>query len=78
MNLACQFDRCKLPIRAKRRISSMGAIVLTKGDSKVDAKKLKRYVSDIVEFDEEDSNWLNMRMINRDKMSSKFLQEIIE
>ena len=78
MNLACQFDRCKLPIRAKRRISSMGTIVLTKGDSKVDAKKLKRYVSDIVEFDEEDSNWLNMRMINRDKMSSKFLQEIIE
>lgn len=78
MNLACQFDRCKLPIRAKRRISSMGAIVLTKGDSKVDAKKLKRYVSDIVEFDEEDSNWLNMRMINRDKMSSKLLQEIIE
>lgn len=78
MNLACQFDRFKLPIRAKRRISSMGAIVLTKGDSKVDAKKLKRYVSDIVEFDEEDSNWLNMRMINRDKMSSKFLQEIIE
>ena len=78
MNLACQFDRCKLPIRAKRRISSMGTIVLTKGDSKVDAKKLKRYVSDIVEFDEEDSNWLNMKMVNRDKMSSKFLQEIIE
>ena len=78
MNLACQFDRCKLPIRAKRRISSMGTIVLTKGDSKVDAKKLKRYVSDIVEFDEEDSNWLNMRMVNRDKMSNKFLQEIIE
>ena len=78
MNLACQFDRCKLPIRAKRRISSMGTIVLTKGDSKVDAKKLKRYVSDIVEFDEEDSNWLNMKMVSRDKMSSKFLQEIIE
>lgn len=78
MNLACQFDRCKLPIRAKRRISSIGTIVLTKGDSKVDAKKLKRYVSDIVEFDEEDSNWLNMKMVNRDKMSSKFLQEIIE
>lgn len=78
MNLACQFDRCKLPIRAKRRISSMGTIVLTKGDSKVDAKKLKRYVFDIVEFDEEDSNWLNMKMVNRDKMSSKFLQEIIE
>lgn len=78
MNLACQFDRCKLPIRAKRRISSKGTIVLTKGDSKVDAKKLKRYVSDIVEFDEEDSNWLNMKMVNRDKMSSKFLQEIIE
>ena len=78
MNLACQFDRCKLPIRAKRRISSMGTIVLTKGDSKVDAKKLKRYVSDIVEFDEEDSNWLNIKMVNRDKMSSKFLQEIIE
>lgn len=78
MNLACQFDRCKLPIRAKRRISSMGTIVLTKGDSKVDAKKLKRYVSDIIEFDEEDSNWLNMKMVNRDKMSSKFLQEIIE
>ena len=78
MNLACQFDRCKLPIRAKRRISSMGTIVLTRGDSKVDAKKLKRYVSDIVEFDEEDSNWLNMKMVNRDKMSSKFLQEIIE
>ena len=78
MNLACHFDRCKLPIRAKRRISSMGTIVLTKGYSKVDAKKLKRYVSDIVEFDEEDSNWLNMKMVNRDKMSSKFLQEIIE
>ena len=78
MNLACQFDRCKLPIRAKRRISSMCTIVLTKGDSKVDAKKLKRYVSDIVEFDEEDSNWLNMKMVSRDKMSSKFLQEIIE
>lgn len=78
MNLACCFDRCKLPVRYKRKISSTGILMLTKGDNKVDIKKLKRYVSDIVEFDEEDANWLNMRTIVRDKMSSKFLQEIID
>lgn len=78
MNLACCFDECKLPVRYKRKISSTGVLMLSRGDAKVDVKKLKRYVSDIVDFDEEDSNWLNMRTMLRDKMSSKFLQELID
>lgn len=77
MNLACRFDTCTLAVRYKRKISSTGILMLTKGDTKVDTKKLKTYVSDIVDFDEEDSNWLNMRTLDRVKVDTKFLQTIL-
>lgn len=80
MNLCCEFQSSPLRDKYKRTIVSRGTLALTKCDGKKFSEKdLKKYVSQIVEFEEDDADWTSMKSIKREKnISDKFLEEILE
>lgn len=80
MNLCCEFQSSTLRDKYKRIITSRGTLVHTKCEGKKFSEKdLRSYVSGIVEFEENDANWLSMKSIRRGtNIDDKFLNEILE
>jgi hypothetical protein len=78
MNISALLDRTQLSAKQKRKITGTGVLVLTKGDSKSDVNKLKKFVYDMIEFDSESPDWLKMRTIERSKVDEAFLRNITE
>ena len=77
MNLACSFDNCELPLKYKRRIAASGTLLYSYKIEPNDMKKLKKTISDIVGFDENESNWLNMKTLVRDEVNMQFINELL-
>ena len=80
MNLCCEFQSSTLRDKYKRAIVSRGTLALTKCDGKKFTEKdLKRYVSQIVEFEENDADWTSMKSTTRERnITDKFLEEVLE
>ena len=77
MNLACSFDNCELPLKYKRRIAASGILLYSYKVEPNDIKKLKKAISDIIGFDENESNWLNMKTLVRDNINMQFINELL-
>jgi len=79
MNLCCDFANSELRNKYKKTLVSRGSLVHTKITDKFNDKNLKRYVSQIVDFEEGEANWLEMKSLTKNgSIDVKFIEELLE